>query len=164
HKRLNRQHEAWGHSWRAGCLILMDRCADALDSIGAALELLAPLNDNAKLVSYALRCNALLQLGQLEEAIDAADVTSSAVAKIPAIIWEKYRGLSAPAEVYLRAWERSNDAAVAEKLRRGRAAAPSRARVAPHAARVARHAAPVGHARDSRRQHEAGHEAAAEID
>ncbi len=106
HKRLNRQHEAWGHTWRAGCLILLNRSAEALDGLAAALELIAPYGDNAKLSSYALRCQALLHAGRLDDAIEAADVTSAAVAKIPAIIWEKYRGLSAPAEVYLEAWER----------------------------------------------------------
>ena len=118
HKRLNRQHEAWGHSWKAGCLILMNRCDEALEAIAAALELVAPLSDNAKLVSYAHRCHALLHLGRMEEALEAADVTYAAVSKIPAIIWEKYRGLSAPAEVYLRAWETAEEPAVVEKMRR----------------------------------------------
>jgi tetratricopeptide (TPR) repeat protein len=118
HKRLNRQHEAWGHSWRAASLVLLDRCAEALDSIAAALALVAPLGDNAKLSSYALRCQALLNIGRLDEAVEAADVTYEAVSKIPAIIWERYRGLSAPAEVYLTAWERSDDPASIEKMRR----------------------------------------------
>lgn len=101
HKRLNQQHEAWGHSWRAGTLILMDRCEEALESIAAAVKLVDALGDNAKLVSYAHRCHALLHLGRNEDALAAADVTYAAVSKIPSIIWEKYRGLSAPAEVYL---------------------------------------------------------------
>lgn len=118
HKRFNRQHEAWGHSWHAACLILMNQCAAALHSIGEALDLVAPLSDNAKLSSYALRCQALLHLGRFDEAVEAADVTYAAVSKIPAIIWERYRGLSAPAEVYLHAWERSKDPAAIEKMRR----------------------------------------------
>jgi hypothetical protein len=101
HKRLNQQHEAWGHSWRAGTLILMDRCEEALESIAAAINLVDALGDNAKLVSYAHRCHALLHLGRNDDALAAADVTYAAVSKIPSIIWEKYRGLSAPAEVYL---------------------------------------------------------------
>jgi len=119
HKRLNRQHEAWGHTWRAGCLILMDRGEEALDSIAAALDLVAPLSDNAKLSSYAHRCHALLHLGRLDEAVEAADHTYAAVSKIPNIIWEKYRGLSAPAEVYLEAWEREpRDPVGVDKMRR----------------------------------------------
>jgi len=106
HKRLNHQHEAWGHSWRAGTLILMDRCEEALDSIAAAVKLVDALGDNAKLVSYAHRCHAFLHLGRFDDALAAADVTYAAVSKIPSIIWEKYRGLSAPAEVYLEAWSR----------------------------------------------------------
>jgi eukaryotic-like serine/threonine-protein kinase len=118
-KRLNRQHEAWGHTWRAASLILMNRSGEALDGLRAALELIAPLSDNAKLSSYALRCQALLHMGHLEEAVEAADVTAAAVAKIPAIIWEKYRGLSAPAEVYLEAWERGvGDATIVDRMRR----------------------------------------------
>jgi len=109
HKRRNAQHEAWGHSWRAGTLILMDRCAEALESIDAAIKLVDALGDNAKLVSYALRCSALLHSGNIVDAIFAADVTYTAVSKIPSIIWEKYRGLSAPAEVYLEAWARGFD-------------------------------------------------------
>ncbi|MGN6186560.1 MAG: hypothetical protein ACTHQM_23230, partial [Thermoanaerobaculia bacterium] len=89
-----------------------------LQSINAALDVVAALGDSAKLSSYAHRCLALLHLGRLDEAMDAADVTYNAVAKIPAIIWEKYRGLSAPAEVYLDAWEKTTDPAVIEKLRR----------------------------------------------
>jgi eukaryotic-like serine/threonine-protein kinase len=119
HKRHNRQHEAWGHTWRAAGLILMNRGAEALEGLGAALDLIAPYGDNAKLSSYALRCQALLHLGKLDEAVAAADVTSAAVSKIPAIIWEKYRGLSAPAEVYLEAWERrQNDAGVVDQMRK----------------------------------------------
>lgn len=118
HKRLNRQHEAWGHSWAGYGRLLMDRGEEGLQSINAALDVVAALGDSAKLSSYAHRCLALLHLGRLEEAMDAADVTYNAVAKIPAIIWEKYRGLSAPAEVYLDAWEKTTDPAVIEKLRR----------------------------------------------
>lgn len=111
HKRLNHQHEAWGHSWRAGTLILMNRCEEALDAIANAIKLVDALGDNAKLVSYAHRCHALLRLGRLDEALAAADVTFQAVSKIPSIIWEKYRGLSAPAEVYLEAWPREREKA-----------------------------------------------------
>jgi serine/threonine protein kinase/tetratricopeptide (TPR) repeat protein len=109
HKRRNAQHEAWGHSWRAGTLILMDRCQEALESIDAAIKLVDALGDNAKLVSYAHRCSAFLHIGNIVDAIFAADVTYTAVSKIPSIIWEKYRGLSAPAEVYLEAWARGID-------------------------------------------------------
>jgi len=115
HKRRNHQHEAWGHSWRAGTLILMDRCEEALESIAAAVKLVDALGDNAKLVSYAHRCHAFLHLGRIDEALDAADVTSAAVSKIASIIGEKYRGLSAPAEVYLEAWSRGIDV---ERMRR----------------------------------------------
>jgi hypothetical protein len=118
HKRLNRQHEAWGHTWRAGCLILMDRMKEALVSLTSAIALIEALGDNAKLSSYALRCQALLHAGRLEDAVEAADVTYAAVSKIPAIIWEKYRGLSAPAEVYLEACERSSDAVEIERMSR----------------------------------------------
>jgi serine/threonine protein kinase/tetratricopeptide (TPR) repeat protein len=106
HKRHNLQHEAWGHTWRACGLLLRDRGEDALQSLDAALEMLTGLGDNARLSSYSLRCQTLLHSGRLDDALDAADVTAAAVAKIPGIIWERYRGLSAPAEVYLEACER----------------------------------------------------------
>ena len=104
HKRSNRQHESWGHSWRAINLIFKDRIPEALESLDLSLELLP-----GQLVPHAHRCHALLHQGKLDEALQAADVTSEMVAKIGSIIWEKYRGLSAPAEVYLEALLRRDD-------------------------------------------------------
>jgi hypothetical protein len=87
----------------------MGRGEEALESIGAALDVVRALGDNAMLVSQAHRCTALLHLGRLDEAIEAADVAYAMVSRIPSIIWEKYRGLSAPAEVYLEALLRMRD-------------------------------------------------------
>jgi eukaryotic-like serine/threonine-protein kinase len=111
HKRSNRQHEAWGHSWRAINLILKDRIPEALEALDVALELLP-----GQLVPYAHRCHALLHQGKLDEALQAADVTADMVGKIGSIIWEKYRGLSAPAEVYLEALRRRDDDAMRRQV------------------------------------------------
>ncbi|HEX6095680.1 MAG TPA: AAA family ATPase [Thermoanaerobaculia bacterium] len=111
HKRSNRQHEAWGHSWRAINLILKDRIPEALEALDLALRLLP-----GQLVPHAHRCHALLHQGKLDEALEAADVTADMVAKIGSIIWEKYRGLSAPAEVYLEALRRRDDEAMRRQV------------------------------------------------
>jgi tetratricopeptide (TPR) repeat protein len=109
HKRMNQQHEAWGNYCAAGSLILMDRTREALEALDVALRLLPN-----QLVPHAHRCHALLHQGKLDDALQAADVTAEIAAKTASIIWEKYRGLSAPAEVYLEALRRTRD----ESLRR----------------------------------------------
>jgi len=118
HKRMNQQHEAFGHYCGAGSLILMDHLDEAQESLALALKLL-PASPKVTLVPNAHRCHALLHQGKLDAALEAADVTAAAVAKIGSIIWEKYRGLSAPAEVYLEAWlrVRNTDPAEIEPLR-----------------------------------------------
>ena len=115
HKRFNHQHEAWGHAFRAGTLILMGRLDEALASADAALKLLAGLPETVRLGSQAQRCHALLHMGNRDAALEAADVTADMVSRVVTIIWERYRALSVPAEVYL---ESSRTRAARPLLRR----------------------------------------------
>jgi serine/threonine protein kinase len=116
HARSNVQHEAWGHSCRAAALTLMGRAEEAVDSANAALKLLEGQNENARVLSQALHTHALLHAERLDDAIEAADVTYAMVSKISAILWERYRCLAVPAEVYLEAWRCGREV---ERMHRG---------------------------------------------
>jgi serine/threonine protein kinase/tetratricopeptide (TPR) repeat protein len=118
HKRFNHQHEAWGHSFRAGTLLLMGRLDEALASADAALKLLAGLPETVRLGSQAQCCHALLHQGNRDAALEAADVTADMVSRIVTIIWERYRALSVPAEVYLEHWTPARGRVVRALLKR----------------------------------------------
>jgi serine/threonine protein kinase/tetratricopeptide (TPR) repeat protein len=120
HSRLNVQHEAWGHACRAAALLLMGRPEEALECVNAALKLLEGQSEKARLLCHAHRTHALLHTGKLNAALESADVTYSMVMKTRTILWERFRCLSAPAEVYLEAWRRARevDPTEVERMRR----------------------------------------------
>ena len=121
HKRSNRQHEAWGHSGLARSYILMGRLDEALEGVRIGRTLLEGQNDRmSELILNAHEPLALLHQDRLDAAVEAADATCALVAKNEFLMWEMFRGLSAPAEVYLEVWARARkgDAVEVERMRR----------------------------------------------
>jgi tetratricopeptide (TPR) repeat protein len=121
HKRSNLQHESWGHAARARSLILMGRVDEALDCANKGHALLEGQDDHmSELLCCAHRTQALLHIGDLREAAEAADVTYAIAMKPAFRMWELFRGFANPAEVYLELWsqERTRDPLEVERMRR----------------------------------------------
>lgn len=137
HKRDAIQHEGWGLNGRARSLILMDRIDEALECLGRARVLAGQAADRiTQLTTSALTAYGLLHGGKLDAAIEAADTTWAMAEEAESIMYEMFRGLSAPAEVYLAACSRVNCLAPAERKRLRRAAETSLRRLRALAKRM----------------------------
>ncbi len=109
HKRSSRQHEAWGHGGRARCLMLMGRTEEALAAQRISATLLSPEDRLSQMVAKGQIAYALLYCGRLDEALEAADEAFDWLPNSGFLIWEMFRGLAGPAEVYLQNWDREPD-------------------------------------------------------
>lgn len=109
HKRDSRQHEAWGHGGRARALMLMGRVDEAVAVQRISMELLSPEDRVSQMVAKGQLAYALLYAGKLDEALTAADAVYDWLPKSGFLIWEMFRGLAGPAEVYLEDWARGGD-------------------------------------------------------
>jgi tetratricopeptide (TPR) repeat protein len=111
HKRSSRQHEAWGHGGRARCLVLMDRAAEAVESQRIGLGILGP-NDHVSLcIARGQLASALLYAGDLDAALAMADEAYEWLPRYGFLIWDMFRGIAGPAEVYLECWSRGRETA-----------------------------------------------------
>ena len=121
HKRANFQHEAWGHFGRARSLIIMGRLEEAMEGIAIASKLLEGQNDHlSEVICHAHEAVALLHMGNLAAASEAADGTYALASRTTPSMWEMFRGFAGPAEVYLEVWSRSRgrDPLEVERMRR----------------------------------------------
>ena len=110
HKRSSRQHEAWGHGGRARCLILMNRPREAVEAQRIGLEILGPDDRVSLCIARGQLASALLHAGDLDAALAAADEASEWLPRSGFLIWDMFRGIAGPAEVYLECWSRGREA------------------------------------------------------
>jgi eukaryotic-like serine/threonine-protein kinase len=109
-KRSDPQHECWGWMGRARALIPLGRLEEAREYALAGLKLREGQNDHLdEIVSQSLVTLALHHMGKRDEARAAADLSHDKALKNKLWLWEMFRGLAAPAEVYLDVWSRVRD-------------------------------------------------------
>jgi serine/threonine protein kinase/tetratricopeptide (TPR) repeat protein len=111
HKRASRQHEAWGHGGRARCLMLMGETEEALEVQRTSIGLLSEEDRVSQMVAKGQLAYAYLYCGRLDEALAAADAAFEWLPRSGFLIWEMFRGLAGPAEVYLEQWRRGREPA-----------------------------------------------------
>jgi serine/threonine protein kinase/tetratricopeptide (TPR) repeat protein len=117
HKRSSRQHEAWGHLGRARSLVPLGRPQEALAAATRSLELLdSKINRMDEVITRGVLTSALLHMNELDAARAEADRTFVMATEGKLMLWEMFRGLSGPAEVYLDLWSRCGDRRVLADL------------------------------------------------
>jgi hypothetical protein len=108
-KRSSRQHEAWGHMGRARSLVPLGRVAEAYEAATNSLELLdTKINRLDELIARGIRTSALLHWKGADAARDDADRTFTMANDDKLMLWEMFRCLAGPAEVYLDVWSRAS--------------------------------------------------------
>jgi hypothetical protein len=120
-KRANFQHEAWGHLGVARAALMTGRLDEAQAALDATRRLHHLQPDHvAEVVSLAHMTTLHLRRGDLDRAVEAADLAYSTTVASPVVMFEMFRGFAAPTEVYLEVWRRARgkNALVEKRMRK----------------------------------------------
>jgi tetratricopeptide (TPR) repeat protein len=110
HRRANIQHEAWGQAMFARSVMLLGRLDEAQSALDVNRRLHELQPDHiGEVTAHAVRTSLYLLRGDLELATESADLTYAMTCASPIVMYEMFRGLVAPAEVYLEVWQRARD-------------------------------------------------------